>query len=173
MSQGYVGEVRPFGGNFAPAGWQFCDGSLLSIANYPVLYQLIGTTYGGNGTTDFAVPDLRGRAIIHQGTGSGLAPYVMGEHIGLENATVSVQQMASHPHTFSGTNAGGNAANPGPTVVLAATPIGEIYDGTAAPVALSPQAVSLAGGSQPHNNRQPYLAISYIIALEGLYPSQS
>jgi len=173
MSSPYVGEVRPFAGNFAPVGWQLCDGTLLAISSYQVLYTLIGTTYGGNGTTNFAVPDLRGRCIIHQGTGTGLSPYIMGQPIGVETVTVTLPQMASHPHTFGGITGLGTAANPGTTVELAGAPTGDlIYDGPGAPVALAPNAVSSVGGSQPHQNRQPYQAITYIIALEGLYPQQ-
>jgi microcystin-dependent protein len=175
MSDAYIGEIRLFGGNFAPVGWNFCDGSLLSISQFSPLFSLIGTTYGGDGQNTFGLPDLRGRAVIHQGIGAGLSSYVMGQQVGLENVTVSVAQMASHPHTFGGIGSAGNTATPGPTVTLAAAPTGyDIYDGTGAATTLSPTlAVNNAGGSVPHNNRQPYLAISYIIALEGIYPSQS
>jgi len=174
MSESFIGEIRPFAGNFAPLNWALCDGALLPIAENTALFTLIGTTYGGDGQTTFGLPDLRGRALIHQGTGAGLSPYVMGEQIGAENVTVTTAQMASHPHSFAATTAGGNIATPGPTVVFAATPSGfPIYDGTATPVGLSPNAVTGAGGSLPHNNRQPYLAITYIISLAGIFPSQS
>lgn len=173
MSQPYIGEVRLFGGNFAPVGWNFCDGSLLSIAQWSALFNLIGTTYGGDGLNTFGVPDLRGRAVIHQGTGAGLSPYVIGQPVGVENVTVTTQQMALHPHTFSGNNSGGTSPNPATTAVLAAAPTGyDIYDGTGTPTALIARSVSNTGGSAPHNNRQPCLAITYIIALEGIYPSQ-
>jgi len=173
MSDPYVGEVRPFAGNFAPVGWAMCDGSLLPIGENQALFALIGTTYGGNGQTTFGLPDLRGRAVIHQGTGSGLSTYVIGEPVGLENVTVTVGQMANHGHSFAATNSGRSTSTPGPTVVLGATLPGfPIYDGTATQVALSPRAVSTVGGSQPHNNRQPYLAITYIISLFGVFPSQ-
>jgi len=174
MSVPYLGEVRPFAGTFAPLGWALCDGSLLQIASSQALFQLIGTTYGGDGQNTFGLPDLRGRALIHQGTGAGLSPYVIGQRIGVETVAVSVPQMGSHPHSFSGTTTAGNTPTPGTTAVLASTPTGfPIYDGTATPVGLSPHAVSSAGGSLPHNNRQPYLAITYIIALEGIFPSQN
>jgi microcystin-dependent protein len=173
MTQNYVGEIRPFAGNFAPVDWHLCDGSLLPISNYPALYNLIGTTYGGDGVNTFAVPDLRGRDVIHQGTGTGLSPYVIGQQIGTENVTVLSTQMANHPHTFNGNNTAGNASNPVTTVVPAAAGPGNlIYDGTGTVVSLSPQAVGNTGGSTPHNNRQPYLAITYIIALFGVYPQQ-
>jgi microcystin-dependent protein len=173
MSESYVGEIRPFAGNFAPAGWALCDGSLLPIADNQVLFTLIGTTYGGDGQTTFGLPDLRGRALIHQGSASGLATYTIGEPVGAESVTISTGQMANHAHSFGGTTTAGNASTPDPTVILAATAAGfPIYDGTATPVALSPRAVSTAGGSQPHNNRQPFLAVTYIISLFGIFPSQ-
>ena len=174
MSESYIGEIRPFAGNFAPRDWALCDGSLLPIDANQALFALIGTTYGGNGQTTFGLPDLRGRALIHEGTGAGLSPYTIGQQIGAENVTVTTGQMASHPHSFAGTTTAGNTPTPSPTVVLAATPSGyPIYDGAATPVALSPQAVTSAGGSTPHNNRQPYLAITYIISLAGIFPSRS
>jgi microcystin-dependent protein len=174
MSEAYVGEIRVFAGNFAPAGWALCDGTLLPIADNQVLFNLIGTTYGGDGQNTFALPDLRGRAVIHQGTAPGLSTYVIGELLGQEAVTLGPGNMTSHSHSFSGTAAPGNTATPGPTVVLAGTPSGfPIYDGTANPIALSSQAVTSAGGSVPHNNRQPFLALSYIISLFGIYPSQN
>lgn len=174
MSEPYVGEIRPFAGNFAPAGWALCDGSLLPIADNTTLFNLIGTIYGGDGQQTFALPDLRGRALIHQGAGPGLSGYTIGQQVGAENVALGVASMPSHPHSFGGTTAAGNTPTPGPTTVLAGTPSGfPIYDGTASPIGLSPQAVTTVGGSVPHNNRQPYLAITYIISLFGIYPSQS
>ena len=174
MATAYIGEVRLFGGTFAPLGWHFCDGSLISIADNSALYNLIGTTYGGDGQSTFGLPDMRGRALIHQGTGAGLSPYVMGQRIGVENVTLTTATMPAHPHSFAGTNTAGNTPTPGPTAELAATPTGfNIYDGTGTATTLSTRAVTNSGGSVPHDNRQPYLAISYIIALEGIYPSQS
>jgi microcystin-dependent protein len=174
MTQNYIGEIRPFGGTFAPYGWHLCDGSLLDIATYSTLFNLIGTTYGGNGQTTFALPDLRGRNVIHQGQGAGLSQYVMGQQVGVENVTVTTAQMAGHPHTFAGNSGAGTAPNPGTTVLPSAAGAGNlIYDGAGGVVSLSPRAVSSSGGSVPHNNRQPYVAITYIIALEGVYPPQS
>ena len=174
MSELYIGEIRAFAGNFAPEGWALCDGSLLAIASNTALFSLIGTTYGGDGQNTFALPDLRGRAVIHQGTGTGLSPYVIGEQVGTETVTLAAGQMPSHAHSFAATTAAGNTQTPGPSVVLASTASGfPIYDGTATPVALAPRAVSSVGGSAPHNNRQPYLAITYIISLSGIYPSRS
>jgi microcystin-dependent protein len=174
MSEPFLGEIRPFAGTFAIQGWAFCDGSLLPIAQNSALFSLIGTTYGGDGQITFALPDLRGRAVVHQGTGPGLSPYVPGEMVGQENVTVTTGQMAGHTHTAAATTAAASSPAPGPSVVLAATPGGfPIYDGTAAAVALATNAVSASGGTQPHENRQPYLALSYIIALEGIYPTQN
>ena len=173
MSTPFLGEIRAFGGNFAPVGWAMCDGSLMSIANNNALFALLGTTYGGDGQSTFGVPDLRGRSVIHQGTGPGLSNYGMGELLGVESVTVGTAQMPGHPHSFSATTTAANSATPSASVVLAATASGfPIYDGAATPVGLAPTAVSTVGGSQPHDNRQPYLAITYIIALEGIFPSQ-
>ena len=174
MSESYLGEIRAFAGNFAPVGWALCDGSLLQISSNAALFNLIGTTYGGDGQNTFGLPDLRGRAVIHQGTGAGLSSYVVGEQVGLEAVTLTGAQMPTHTHSFAATTAAGNTQTPSPLVVLAGTPAGlPIYDGTANPVALSPQAVRAVGGSVPHNNRQPYLAITYIVSLSGIYPSQN
>jgi microcystin-dependent protein len=174
MADNFVGEIRPWGGTFAPVGWALCDGSLISISNFQVLYTLIGTTYGGDGVNTFGLPNLQGRCVIHQGQGSGLSNYVIGQPIGAETVTVSVAQMGAHTHSFSATNTAATTATPGPTVVLATSPANlPIYDGTASPVSLSPASTTPAGGSIPHDNRQPYLAVTYIIALEGIFPSQS
>ena len=170
MSQPYIGEIRLFAGNFAPRDWMFCDGTLLPISQYDVLFSLIGTTYGGDGQSTFALPDLRGRAIVHQGAG-----FAMGESAGSETVTLVGQQMPAHGHAVLATTGTGNAGAPDPTVMLAAAPAGEpVYDtATTSLVNLAPGAVGPAGGSQPHENRQPYLAINYIISLYGIYPSQS
>ena len=170
MSQPYVGEIRLFAGNFAPLNWMFCDGSLLPISENEVLFSLIGTTYGGDGQSTFALPDLRGRAIVHQGAG-----FVMGEMASVESVTITGQQIPGHSHPVLATTATATAAVPGPTVMLAAAPSGDpVYDtATAGRVSLAPNAVGLAGSSQPHENRQPYLAINYIISLYGIYPSQT
>jgi microcystin-dependent protein len=174
MSAPFVGEIRAFGGNFAPQGWFMCDGSLLPIDQYQVLFALIGTTYGGNGQTNFALPDLRGRSAIHQGQGGGLSNYVIGQQLGAETVTLLTAQMGAHNHTFGATNTAGTAANPGAAAILAATPSGlPIYDGQGSAVSLAPNATTTAGASQPHDNRQPYLAITYIIAWEGIFPSQN
>jgi len=170
MSNPYVGEIRIFAGNFAPVGWAFCDGSLLAIAEYETLYNLIGTTYGGDGQSTFALPDLRGRVVIHQGAG-----YIVGETDGVETVTLTTAQLPEHSHPVSGTTTAATTPTPGPSVAMAATPTGEsIYDGnTMNQVSLARSAIGLAGGGQPHDNRQPYLGISYIISQFGIFPSQA
>jgi microcystin-dependent protein len=170
MAQPYVGEIRVFAGNFAPADWAFCDGALLAISQFPTLFNLIGTTYGGDGQSTFALPDLRGRVVIHQGPG-----YTIGEMGGVETVTLVTEELPVHNHPVLGTATAATTPNPGPSVAMAATPTGEsIYDGnTANQVSLAPTAISMVGGSQPHDNRQPYLGISYIISLFGIFPSQA
>jgi microcystin-dependent protein len=170
MSSPYVGEIRVFAGNFAPAGWAFCDGALLAISQFPTLFNLIGTTYGGDRQSTFALPDLRSRVVIHQGPG-----YTIGETDGVETVTLTTEELPVHNHPVLGTATAATTANPGSLVAMAATPTGEsIYDGnTANQVSLAPTAISMVGGSQPHDNRQPYLGISYIISLFGIFPSQA
>jgi len=170
MAQPFIGEIRVFAGNFAPVGWAFCEGQLLAIAGNETLFTLIGTTYGGDGQTTFALPDLRGRVVIHQGPG-----YVIGEMDGVETVTLTTAQLPAHNHPVLGTATAATTPNPGPSVAMAATATGEsIYDGnTMNQVSLAPSAIGLAGGGQPHDNRQPYLGISYIISLFGIFPSQA
>jgi microcystin-dependent protein len=170
MGQPFVGEIRIFAGNFAPQNWAFCQGQLLSIAQNEALFDLIGTTYGGDGQSTFALPDLRGRVVIHQGEG-----YIIGETGGVETVTLTTAQLPVHSHPVLGTATAATTANPGLSVAMAATPTGEsIYDGnTANQVSLASAAITTAGSNQPHDNLQPFLAISYIIALAGIFPSQS
>jgi microcystin-dependent protein len=170
MSDPFVGEIRMFGGNFAPMGWAFCDGSLLAIIENETLFNLIGTTYGGDGQTTFALPDLRGRVPVHRGQGPGLSPRIQGEKGGTENVTLTAPQMPSHSHVLRASTAAATLGAPG-GAVLAKAPV-NVY-GTAA--ATQPMAASgltpSPGGSQPHSNMAPYLAISYIISLFGIFPS--
>lgn len=171
MSQPFIGEVRMFGGNFAPLGWAFCNGQLLPTAENDALFALIGTTYGGDGQTTFAVPDLQGRAPIHMGQGLGLTPRTLGEKAGSAGVTLLTGQIPSHTHQL---NAAGSPTTgiPGNTVALAPTNGPSVYR---APTNLTPMGAVLApnSGGQPHENRQPYLAVSFIIALEGIFPSSS
>jgi microcystin-dependent protein len=174
MAEPFIGEIKVFAGNFAPAGWAFCNGQLMAISQNDALFALLGTTYGGDGQSTFALPNLQGRALIHQGQGPGLSPYVEGQTGGAEAVALIQAQLPSHTHSIVGTTAGATAPNPGPTVAMAATPTGEpIYGSAMGPVNLSPQAVTGAGSDLPHENHQPFLAISYIIALFGVFPSRN
>jgi microcystin-dependent protein len=174
MAEPYIGEIKVFASNFAPRGWAFCDGRLIPIVQNQALFAVLGTTYGGDGVATFALPDLRSRALIHLGQGPGLSSYVEGQMGGVESVALTQGQLPSHTHSMVGTTAAATAPNPGPTVAMAATPTGEpIYGSSTGPVNLSPRAVTAAGSDQPHENVQPSLAISYIIALTGVFPSRN
>jgi microcystin-dependent protein len=173
MSEPYLGEIRMFGGNFAPIGWALCQGQLLPISENDALFTLIGTTYGGDGQSTFGLPDLQGRAPIHAGQGAGLSNYTPGEKGGAETVTLTVQQIPVHSHQLAASTGAGTTANPGANV-LAAGPSGALYvDGVTPTDALAGSALTPVGGSQPHENLMPYVAITYIICLNGLFPSQS
>jgi microcystin-dependent protein len=160
-----------FGGNFAPLGFAFCNGQLLSIAENDVLFSLIGTTYGGDGQTTFALPDLRGRIPVHAGQGPGLSNYVVGQSAGSETVTLTAQQFPTHTHAAQGQTGAGNQAGPGGGVWAASAQ--NQFSPNAPSAGMSNQAIGTAGGSQPHDNMMPYQVISFIIALYGIYPSQS
>lgn len=168
----YVGQIMAFGGNYAPQGWALCDGSLLSIDQYQVLFTLIGTTYGGDGQTTFALPDLRGRAALHQGQGPGLSSYSLGQAGGAEAVTLTVGQLPPHSHPVLGNSGAGTSPNPS-GAVWAGSPVSVYTAGAAANAAMNATAVSASGGSQPHDNMLPFLTLNFCIALEGIYPSQS
>ena len=173
MSNPFVGEIRMFGGNFAPVGWAFCDGSLLSIAENEVLFVLIGTTYGGDGQSTFALPDLRGRVPIHQGQGPGLSNRTLGEITGTEAETITVNQLPAHSHALNASTAPANAgASPG-NGVLATASATKLYGTVSGGSTMSPQMLPVLGGSQPHNNMAPFLAVNFIISLFGIFPSQA
>ena len=165
----YVRELRMFAGNFAPAGWMFCEGQLPPIPDNEVLFQLIGTTYGGDGEETFALPDLRGRVPVHQGTSGGVT-YILGESAGVEQVTLSTQQIPVHTHALIGSKDTGSQGNPVGNI-LAANSVVSMYK--AAPVTgpLNAASYGPAGGSQPHTNFQPYLCIDFIISLFGIFPS--
>jgi microcystin-dependent protein len=178
MSQPYVGEIRMFGGNFAPAGWAFCDGQLMSIAENDVLFQLIGTTYGGDGQETFGAPDLRGRVPFHMGTGTDGITYQQGELIGVESVTLTTNQIPQHNHPLLVSGAAGDASTPVGQYLASQGPAGTTqvfsyvpYDGTTQ-VALNPATFMPAGGNQPHENMQPYLGVNFIISLFGIFPHQ-
>lgn len=165
MAQPYVGEIRMFAGNFAPAGWMFCEGQLLPISENETLFQLIGTTYGGDGESTFALPDLRSRLPIHQGNG-----FILAETGGAEEITLTVNQTPAHTHPLLASGDQGNGVNP-QSNVLAATLTATPYINLTPNISLSPQAISSVGGSQPHTNFQPYLCVDFIISLYGIFPS--
>ena len=175
MSEPFLGEVRLFAGNFAPVGWNFCDGTVLQIASNDALFNLIGTTYGGDGMTTFALPDLRGRVPVGQGNGPGLSPRMIGESYGTEAVTLTVQQIPPHSHSFVTTAAAATSPNPS-TALFANTGGDNLYvqnPSSPQPKALAAQTVANAGQSQPHNNIMSSVGMNYIIALEGIYPSQN
>ena len=166
MAQPYVGEIRIFAGNFAPAGWMFCEGQLLPISENETLFQLIGTTYGGDGQSTFALPDLRGRLPIHQGNG-----FILAETGGVEQITLTTSQIPAHSHALIASTNNASTANAQGNV-LAQTPSYTPYIAGFAPnTPLNSASVGAAGGSQPHTNFQPYLCVNYIISLFGYYPS--
>ncbi len=167
MAQPYVGEIRMFAGNFAPAGWMFCEGQLLPISENETLFQLIGTTYGGDGESTFALPDLRGRVPIHQGNS-----FILAETGGVETVTLTVQQIPAHSHPMLASTTTATTADPTGNV-LAVAPLATTFAyGSDNPLtALSPATVGAVGGSQPHDNFQPYLCVNFIISLFGIFPS--
>jgi microcystin-dependent protein len=167
MAQPYVGEIRMFAGNFAPAGWMFCEGQLLPISEYETLFNLIGTTYGGDGQSTFALPDLRGRIPIHMGNG-----FTLAETGGAEEITLTVAQIPAHSHPFLASSATATGSNPQNNVNDQNTTI-QIYTQGSSSDNLNPGAVTSTGGSQPHNNFQPYLCVDFIISLFGIFPSQT
>lgn len=180
MSTPFIGEIRMFGGNFAPRDWAFCNGQLLSIAEYDPLFALIGTTYGGDGQVTFAVPDLRGRIPLGQGSGPGLTPRVLGEAAGVETVTLMESQMPSHSHSANVVSVTGNL--PGPAInalpaALASPGVFYAVPSNVAPqphtVAMNPASVNPTGGHQPHDNIMPSLCVSFIISLAGVFPSRN
>jgi microcystin-dependent protein len=171
MSNPYVGEIRMFGGNFAPAGWALCNGQLLAISQNDTLFNLIGTTYGGDGQNTFGLPDLRGRLPVHQGQGPGLSNYVMGELTGTENVTLTLNQIASHTHTVSGASAA-SSASPSNAVYAGGQGNINLYVATAPATPMATGMVQNSGSGLPHNNIMPCLAVNFIISLFGIFPSQ-
>jgi microcystin-dependent protein len=167
MAQPYVGEIRMFAGNFAPAGWMFCEGQLLPISEYETLFNLIGTTYGGDGQSTFALPDLRGRIPLHMGNG-----FTLAETGGAEEITLTVSQIPAHTHPLIGSNAPATQQNVNPNVFAEAT-LFNPYININPTSPMAPSAVGSVGGSQPHTNFQPYLCVDFIISLFGIFPSQT
>jgi microcystin-dependent protein len=168
----FVGEIMLFAGNYAPRGWALCNGQLLPINQNQALFALLGTTYGGNGVTTFALPDLRGRVPMHAGQGPGLSNRLLGEQAGAETHTLTVAEMPAHSHAASARAGNGTSASPG-GLLPARDPAGTPHYGSGPDTTLAPEAIGVAGGSQPHENMQPYLVINYCIALQGVFPPQS
>jgi microcystin-dependent protein len=166
MSSPFVGEIRMFGGNFAPAGWAFCDGATLPIDQNDVLFNLIGTTYGGDGQSTFNLPDLRGRVPLHQGSG-----FVLGQQSGAETVTLTTSQIPAHNHVPQANSNAGTQS--GPANGLWASSILNLFAVDPPSNQMDPAAIAAAGGSQPHDNMMPYLAINFILSLFGIFPSQS
>ena len=173
MAEPYVGQIVAVGFNFAPRGWALCHGQLLPISNYSALFALIGTIYGGDGQQTFAVPDLRGRAAVHQGTGQGLTNRVMGEKSGTETVTLPTQQIPPHGHSIAASTSAGTQAGPAGGVLAAASLRGANDYAATANVTLALGSLQAVGGSQPHANMQPSATVNFIIALEGIFPPRN
>lgn len=182
MAQPYIGEIRIFAGNFAPVGWAFCNGQLMSIAENDTLFNLIGTTYGGDGQETFGLPNLNGRVPMHMGTGTFGTTYQIGEMAGVESVTLNVNQIPAHAHTVGGEltimtrgDSAGNFASPD-NHAIGIAPLKKFFSKTAGGGKMAPltstTSIGIAGGAQPHENMQPYVTISFIISLFGVYPQQ-
>jgi microcystin-dependent protein len=168
MGQPFIGEIRMFAGSFAPVGWEFCNGQMLPIAENEALFTLIGTIYGGDGQSTFALPNLQSRVPVHYGQGVGLSNYTIGEMAGVESVTLTSNQTPTHNHAFLASTAAGSDNNAGNNVIADGPALAFIEANPN--VAMAPQAVGPAGGSQPHENRMPILVINYIISLFGIFP---
>ena len=172
VPQPFVAEIRPFPFNFAPSGWAMCNGQLLPISPNTALFSLLGTVYGGDGKSTFALPDIKGRVIVHPGMGPGLSPRQQGEMAGNETVTLLASEIPAHTHTLRASLDDADLSIPTPGRTLAKSQGGNIYGPVGSTAALSPQALAPAGGSAPHNNMQPYLTLNYCIALQGIFPQR-
>jgi microcystin-dependent protein len=173
MSSPFIGEIRMFGGNFAPVGWAFCDGALMPIDQNPALFQLIGTTYGGDGQTTFALPNLQSRIPLHVGPG-----FALGQTGGAEQVTLTTSQIPSHPHVVQANSSPGTSNNPAGNVLANEGGTGSanvsLYNNAATTFqAISPSTIGNAGGGQPHDNMAPFLAVNFILSLFGIFPTQT
>lgn len=172
MTEPFIGEIRLFAGNFAPRGWAFCNGQLLPIAQNAALFSILGTTYGGDGRVNFALPNLQGRSPMHWGNGPGLSPRLLGETSGTENVTLNQNQMPTHTHPMAASTA--RADDDDPAGNLLAQARGDTYTAPGgAATTLAPTAVTPTGGNQPFTVMQPYLAVSFIVALVGIFPARN
>jgi len=169
----FLGEIKMFAGTFAPNGWAKCEGQILSISQNSALFSLLGTTYGGDGQTTFALPDLRGRAPIHSGQGPGLSGYSLGQQGGTESTTLTVNNLPAHNHTINGIVEDGNSASPTGNFPAGTKLLDPEYSNSGTVTPMNASMVGNTGNSNPINNMQPYLTVTYIIALEGIYPTQN
>lgn len=170
MPEPFIGEIRMFGGNFAPAGWAFCSGQIIPISQNDALFTLIGITYGGDGQETFALPDLQSRVPIHMGQGPGISQnYLIGERAGVESVTLTAQQVPVHTHAFLASGSGGNSNSPTNNTIGSGSNIDVLYEDNTSQQ-FNPNAISAVGGSQPHDNMQPFLVVSFIISLYGIFP---
>ena len=174
MGEPFVGEIRMFGGNFAPAGWAFCDGALMAISENDTLFNLIGTTYGGDGQETFALPDLQGRIPMHAGTGSDGLTYQLGEKGGVESVTLTTNQIPAHNHVPIASTVGGTLSNPANAIFSGASTGDQMYSTPPNPPAgtMNANGILPTGGSQPHDNMAPFLCINFILSLFGVFPHQ-
>lgn len=182
MSNAFLGQISMFAGNFAPRNWAFCNGQLLNISQYTALFSLLGTYYGGNGSTNFALPDLRSRVPVHEGQGLGLSPYAIGQNGGAADVTITLAELPQHIHALNGSQTPATAAVIGTGVVPGTPTAGTTPEFYANPVSgqpaltmynMDPRTCTPAGGNQPHTNLMPSLCITFIIALSGIYPSRN
>ena len=177
MSEAYIGEIRMFGGNFAPVGWALCSGQLLSISQYTALFSILGTSYGGDGVRTFGLPNLQGTVPIGWGSARSGSSYTIGETAGVENVSLLQNNMPSHSHGAFAVNTGGGSGNPQNNLLGSPLDANQnpttIYAPSSQNVQMAPQMIGPAGGSQPHPNMQPYLCVTFIISLNGIYPSRS
>jgi len=169
----FIGEIVMFGGDFAPRGWAKCEGQLLQISQYSALFSLIGTRYGGDGSTTFALPDLRGRVPMHYGLGPGLSTYIQGESGGTETNMLTVANLPAHNHSINAVTADGNTSAPGGNLPAGTKLLDKEYSDATATTTMNATMVSSTGGGQAVNNMQPYLTVTYIIALQGIYPTRN
>jgi microcystin-dependent protein len=174
MADPFVAEIRMFGGNFAPKGWASCDGQLLPISQNTALFSLLGTFYGGDGKSTFALPNLAGAAPMQQGAGPGLTDRFIGEMSGSDNVTLLSSEMPLHPHSMQGGFTQANLPGPSPTTVYTRSTPGNAYMTNSSQnlVQMNPQMLSITGGSLPHNNMMPFLTVYFIIAMQGVYPAR-
>ena len=172
MAQPFVGEIRMFAGNFPPNGWLFCEGQVLPISENDVLFQLIGTTYGGDGEETFALPDLRGRIPVHMGQGAGISDRMIGEAGGEEQVTLATHQIPAHSHLMVVSEAIANLSSPANAMLGVSSQATVFFGDPPGNTTMHPATIEARGGSQPHSNVQPYLCINFIISLFGVFPSQ-